>query len=825
MLTITRIKVTVPLLLAAFALNITTSAANITKDMYVWPTDLSAGEWAWVGNVPPASGDVATWDANSWCTGLSLETNASWLGLNINLAVDNIDVADGITTGPTTLTLGTSGIDMSTATKNLTWYPAIAIGAAQTWNLASSRTLYLNGALSGSAALTKSGAGTVYIGGSAENFTGSLEIAAGNVVITNSTTNGFSAVNFTGSTAQLRIKSNSYALGNAPVGLSAATRLVTETGSSAITLSNNITYNAALAFTVDPAAAPMTLAGNITAADALAANIQLVGIGRTIIDGTVTLRNGSVLAGNTKQARVQFNSNANVTLNKLDSAATTDDGTGTNFQFHVVGGSLALKQINLGSGGNTTGRMVQEGGTVTLSGNANALRIATSANTGRQSSRYLLTGGTLDASASGVSCNIGEVGPGTMLVGGGAGVATFKAYRIVVDAGTDDTATMALTNAVNGVIEIGAGGTASASTTDLIVLSGGTMKAVTNAAWDAPMTLDAATTSTLDSGAYTVTGSNVVSGSGSIVKVGSGTLSLNNVANSITGSTTVSNGTLQVNGTVGAVTVVSTGALGACSSTNTLTVSGAAVVNGKLLARINQTNAAKVVFGSTANITGATLTVTNVGSLVNGTTYDLFDGTPTGTFTTLNLPGGLSHWNTSSLYSAGTITLVNNAPVAQDFSINAAQGVPTAANVIPTHVTDADSGDVLTITAVGAATNGTVAIVGGTNVTYTSTNAATSDSFTYTVSDGLVSVSKTVTVTFGMPEGYNTVGIAKVGSNAVLNYLGSAGLNYALEWTHSLTPTVTWVPIVTNTAAGNGTVAYTNTPSGSNDFYRVVHIP
>ena len=59
----------------------------------------------------------------------------------------------------------------------------------------------------------------------------------------------------------------------------------------------------------------------------------------------------------------------------------------------------------------------------------------------------------------------------------------------------------------------------------------------------------------------------------------------------------------------------------------------------------------------------------------------------------------------------------------------------------------------------------------------------------------------------------------------MLNYFGIPGDNYALEWTHDLTPPVDWQPLQTNAAAFNGSLWFTNTPSGGTDFYRTRNVP
>jgi len=349
--------------------------------------------------------------------------------------------------------------------------------------------------------------------------------------------------------------------------------------------------------------------------------------------------------------------------------------------------------------------------------------------------------------------------------------------------------------------------------------------------------------------AVPLTVNNVISGSGSVVKSAVQELSLTG-DNSYSGGTVVSGGTLFVNNTTGSgtgsgavtvatsatlggtgsidgdVTIDSGGTLAAGESIGTLTINGAATNNGTIVAEIaNGPSADKIVFNGGAEL-GGTLTVVANGDLTSGQSFDLFDGTLSGTFTTVNLPGNPSHWNTDDLYAGGTITLNNNAPVAGDFDLGVAVGGSTEVSVVGKYVSDADVGDTVTITLVSTPANGTISIVGGTNLVYTSTNSATSDSFTYTVSDGLTSDTGAVTVSIGAAEGFNQLSVSVLGGGDVeLTYLGIPGENYALEWTHDLTPPITWDSIVTKAAAGNGYLIFTNTPSGGNDFYRTTHIP
>jgi hypothetical protein len=75
--------------------------------------------------------------------------------------------------------------------------------------------------------------------------------------------------------------------------------------------------------------------------------------------------------------------------------------------------------------------------------------------------------------------------------------------------------------------------------------------------------------------------------------------------------------------------------------------------------------------------------------------------------------------------------------------------------------------------------------------------------------------------------GFNRLKVGLLNSGqANLGFLGNPGLYYALDWTHSLTPTVRWLPLTTNQAATDGSILFTNAPSPgpTNDFYRTRYV-
>ncbi|MCA9676404.1 MAG: tandem-95 repeat protein, partial [Myxococcales bacterium] len=153
------------------------------------------------------------------------------------------------------------------------------------------------------------------------------------------------------------------------------------------------------------------------------------------------------------------------------------------------------------------------------------------------------------------------------------------------------------------------------------------------------------------------------------------------------------------------------------------------------------------------DIDGGALSVTAVGNAVNGTVA-LAAGTVTFT-PAANFNGAASFEYTVSDGAATdvglvtvTVTAVNDPPVAVDDSRSTLQDTPiaiTGASLVAND-TDAD-GDALTVTAVGNALNGTVALAAGTATFTPTAGFSGTASFEYTVSDGAATDTGLVTVT------------------------------------------------------------------------------
>jgi hypothetical protein len=248
------------------------------------------------------------------------------------------------------------------------------------------------------------------------------------------------------------------------------------------------------------------------------------------------------------------------------------------------------------------------------------------------------------------------------------------------------------------------------------------------------------------------------------------------------------------------------------SGTPSLTVSsGTLTLNSGTVFKVNNTGTA-LTTGSYKLISSTGGTVASSGGLPAVTVGGA--GVVSGT-TTLNISGG-------ELYLS-----VN--PVASSFTVLATIGTPVTLPVNPKFAWDTD-GNPLTL-AIGTTTpvNGTAVVDGtGKNIIYTAASG-TSDSFTYTATDAAKGVAATGTVTVNInqtSQSQNMLSQPVVNGDGTvtIGFLGIPGYQYALDWTGSLAPPVTWAPVVTNTAAANGTLSYTVTPPGSPAYYRTRHV-
>ena len=103
--------------------------------------------------------------------------------MNANFDITTLTVINP--TGPVSIAPGgaytlaiTKGINLANATVDLTLTAPVTLGGNQTWSVTNTHVLYADGGISGSAALTVTGGGTVSLGAAA-TYTGDTTVSSG----------------------------------------------------------------------------------------------------------------------------------------------------------------------------------------------------------------------------------------------------------------------------------------------------------------------------------------------------------------------------------------------------------------------------------------------------------------------------------------------------------------------------------------------------------------------------------------------------------------------------------------------------------------------
>ena len=295
-------------------------AATILKNDTALNLNLAT---SWVTNGPPGAADVARFDSNvtASVTSAALGANLSWDGIqlvNPGAATFAINVGS-------ILTLGLSGIDMSTATKALTLNCDVTLGATQTWNVATSRILTVGGAVSGTADIIKSGPGTAILSvsntfsGKASVIGGLLTIAADNRLGTPPAAFSADAITLNGGTLRFA-------------------------GTFTLDPNRGITLGPGLG-TIDGNSGTMTIPGPLTgpAAFSKVGATTLILTGTNTYDGTTTIATGELRAND----GIGIATNGNVTLSggvwETSADITRAIGTGAGqLQITTAGGFCAI---------------------------------------------------------------------------------------------------------------------------------------------------------------------------------------------------------------------------------------------------------------------------------------------------------------------------------------------------------------------------------------------------------------------------------------------------------------------------------------------------
>lgn len=180
---------------------------------------------SWVGGAAPGTSDIAVFNA-TMSSGTALNPaiggEITWNGIKVLSPTAAVGIYNtGIGINGSVLTLGAGGIDLSAATQNLTIRARVGLSINQDWNVASGRTLAIDGwgtVSSGGPVMldfagytaTKKGAGTLNILNGYGVSNGSLVIDGGVVQMNNSGGRNIGAAgNFT-----FRVNSGSLGINN-----------------------------------------------------------------------------------------------------------------------------------------------------------------------------------------------------------------------------------------------------------------------------------------------------------------------------------------------------------------------------------------------------------------------------------------------------------------------------------------------------------------------------------------------------------------------------------------------------------------------------------
>lgn len=550
--------------------------------------------------VSGASGSIAIGNTTGTAGALSIQNTAV-----VNTGGITINNGSATLSNTATLNIGASGI---AGTGTVNFNGGTTIGAVADWSSASGITyainggaastintnghnVTINGGISGTGILNKTGLGTLTITGSDKTFTSASAIAvsAGTLALNVSAANILAmAPSYSiASNATLQLNSGTYAsplkiTGSGMLSFAnGATSVTLKESSSANSLGNNITFgNVGSTLTLDSTL--NTLQGTLTAGSDLTLNGSQFTTANGAVNVTGKLTLG--LAGDAAHATRTFNSlvtAGSLTLqagtSTIASAASFAQGATITGALTAQGyaniGAVAGQQISAGSylstgGHNTVTGSLNLSGNAVISGlndiwtgtvNSANLSINSGASLSMNSATYTLgasgainigntgTSGTGSLSVTGSSTVNGSTG--TINIGNGSGTAgslniqntsVVNTSGIVINNGSvtlSDTASLNI-------------GSTGVSGTGTVNFNGGTtIKA--DADWTSASgvgyAVNGSTSSTLNTNGHDVTLNGNISGSGQLNKTGQGTLTISGGDKTFTGTTTATQGTVQVN--------------------------------------------------------------------------------------------------------------------------------------------------------------------------------------------------------------------------------------------------------------------------------------
>ncbi len=649
----------------------------------------------------PTLATTFTWSGG---TSTNFETGSNWVGGNAPSSNPNKDIAlftgsvttfqpsltgdrglnglsfasSGWTLGGSsfTLTLDTTGITTTNASGTNTITTNILLNGSQTWSIASGGTLAMNGIISGNSTsftLTKSGGGTLTLGGNSTHI-GPTSITAGTLIVT--------ANNALGGTNSGTTVSSGATLGFQGSINYSTTEAVTINGtgvSSAGAISNQSGTNAfagavtlASASTIGSSAGILTLSGAITNAGFL---LTLNGAGDLTLSGAMGGTGGATYTGSGTLTLSGTNTFSGVLTVQ---SGTLSIGTINNASANGVLGNSANAVVMGGSG--TTGTMSYTGAT------ASSTKTFTMAAGGTGVFGVTNSGTTLTLSGViGGTGNLTKSGPGTLAFSGAntfSGVLSVNNGNLSIGTINNASVNGVLGNSTNAVVLGSNGytgtlqytGATASSTKKFTMASGGT------GAFQ------------IDTAGTTLTLSGIIDGTGALSKTGAGTLALSGI-NTYSGGTTISAGTLQLSGS---------GTLG--STSGSLTVNGGTLdLNSTSQGVGNLTGSGGTILNN-ATGTNVTATIGN-GNATGGNYAGVIANHTSGTGTVALTKTGTGTLTLSGANTFTGATTVNNGTLILATSSGSALGSTTSVTV--------NSGGTLLLGAINQINNSATMILNG----------------------------------------------------------------------------------------------------------------
>jgi autotransporter-associated beta strand protein len=558
----------------------------------------------WLDSQPPVNGGVVAFNSGS---AQNLSTNNDIAALSL-AGIVVVNPAGAVSIGGNGVTLGSGGIDLSTATQSLTLSlgtgQTITLGAGQTWKLGSAgtgsgQTITVNSPIAGDAT-----AGLTYgLTNQTSGTSGTVQLLAANTYAGNTTLGGPNATYEIGTDTPFGVGGtvNVNSFNSAP-------RIRTLNG--ARTIANPLTWNSGFMLTAD-SAGDLTLNGPV------------------VFTGDVTGQTNRTLNNASSSLTVTVNG----TITAGDPTITPTVHNRTLTLTSVTGGSIVVNGViaDPTSATNTdNGGLTKNGtGPATLSNVANTY-----------TGQTVIQNGTLEVTMladAGLPSSIGTGGANGQINLGATTTTGGLRYVGTTNASTNRVLSLAGTTG-GGVLDSSGSGTV-------------TFTANFAAGGAASKTLTLTGTNT---GANTIAGiirDNSAANKTSLVKSGAGTWSLTG-ANTFTGGTTITGGTLVIN---------ADNRLGAAPAAPP--TAGAIVLNGGALqAAATFTLSANrgIALGPASGAGGGTIDVTG-GSVLTYTGVIANNGGGTGGLTkagagTLSLSGAHTYSGDTAV-TAGTLVL------------------------------------------------------------------------------------------------------------------------------------------------------------------------